>query len=162
MAKPVSKASETTAGKRLAALLAKHVKPQHINGKLRRAAMRNEVPEGKEFAKATGLRYVSDTMPGIHRKGSGKNFSYVDAQGKAVNDAATLRRIRSLVLPPAWTEVWICPDADGHIQATGKDARGRKQYRYHPLWRSTRDETKFHRMIAFGKALPKIRAATRR
>ena len=112
----------------------------------------------EESAKAAGLRYVSDDMPGIRRRKRGKGFSYLDAKGNAVTDERTLERIRKLAIPPAWTDVWICPTANGHLQATGRDARGRKQYRYHAEWRSVRDETKFGRMIAFGEALPKIRA----
>jgi DNA topoisomerase-1 len=113
---------------------------------------------GAEAAEAAGLRYVSDTMPGIRRRRAGKGFSYVDAAGRPVRDARTLARIRALAIPPAYTDVWICPTVNGHIQATGRDARGRKQYRYHPRWRETRDETKFGRMVAFAEALPKIRA----
>jgi DNA topoisomerase-1 len=113
---------------------------------------------GAEVAEAAGLRYVSDTMPGIRRRRAGKGFAYVDVAGRPVRDAKTLARIRSLAIPPAYTDVWICPSADGHIQATGRDARGRKQYRYHLRWREVRDETKFGRMLAFAAALPKIRA----
>src|SRR5919109_56881 len=90
----------------------------------------------------------------------GLGFKYVRANGTRVTDAATLRRIRALAIPPAWSDVWICPVPRGHIQATGRDARGRKQYRYHPSWRATRDETKFDRMQAFGASLPAIRART--
>src|SRR5581483_2741225 len=109
---------------------------------------------GAQFAAASGLRYVRDGGPGFRRRGaSPKTFAYDDARGRRITDPATLRRIRSLGIPPAWKEVWICPHAGGHIQATGIDARGRKQYRYHPHWRAARDETKFHRTIAFGKAL---------
>ncbi len=116
---------------------------------------------GAQFAAASGLRYVRDGGPGFRRRGaSPKTFAYDDARGRRITDPATLRRIRSLGIPPAWKEVWICPHAGGHIQATGIDARGRKQYRYHPHWRAARDETKFHRTIAFGKALPRIRRAT--
>ena len=111
----------------------------------------------EESAKAAGLRYVSDDMPGIRRRKRGKGFTFLDAKGSTVSDARTLERIRKLAIPPAWTDVWICPIANGHLQATGRDARGRKQYRYHAEWRSARDETKFGRMIAFGEALPKIR-----
>ncbi|HEX5714566.1 MAG TPA: DNA topoisomerase IB [Thermoanaerobaculia bacterium] len=111
----------------------------------------------EESAKAAGLRYVSDDMPGIRRRKRGKGFAFLDAKGNKVSDARTLERIRKLAIPPAWTDVWICPAANGHLQATGRDARGRKQYRYHAEWRSVRDETKFGRMIAFGEALPKIR-----
>ena len=113
--------------------------------------------EAAEFAEAAGLTYVNADDPGIRRVKKGEGFAYVDANGKAVKDAATLDRIAKLVLPPAWTEVWICPDADGHIQATARDARGRKQYKYHSKWRETRDETKYARMAAFGRALPKLR-----
>jgi DNA topoisomerase-1 len=100
---------------------------------------------------------VSDTSPGIRRRRAGKGFSYVGPGGRPIRDAGTLARIRSLAIPPAYTDVWICPDPDGHIQATGRDARGRKQYRYHPRWREVRDETKFGRMLAFSEVLPEIR-----
>jgi len=110
-----------------------------------------------ESAKAAGLRYVTDDEPGIRRRKRGKGFTYVDPQGRTVKEAKELERIRKLAIPPAWTDVWICPRANGHLQATGRDAKGRKQYRYHADWRDVRDETKFGRMIAFGEALPKIR-----
>jgi DNA topoisomerase-1 len=108
-------------------------------------------------AKAAGLRYVADNRPGIRREHTDAGFRYVDADGDPVSDEATLARIKSLAIPPAWTDVWICPHANGHLQATGRDARGRKQYRYHPKWRSVRDEVKYERMIKFGQALPGIR-----
>ena len=108
-------------------------------------------------AKAAGLRYVHDDRPGIRREPAGDGFRYLDAKGEAVEDETTLKRIKSLAIPPAWTDVWICPQANGHLQATGRDARGRKQYRYHPKWREVRDEVKYERMIKFGKALPQIR-----
>lgn len=98
-----------------------------------------------------------DTSPGITREAAGKNFRYRDPEGKIVRDAETLARIKPLAIPPAWTEVWICPLAHGHIQATGRDARKRKQYRYHPEWQAVRDQSKYERMIAFGRALPAIR-----
>jgi len=110
-----------------------------------------------ESAQAAGLRYVTDDEPGIRRRKRGKGFTYVDPQGRTVKDEKTLERIRKLAIPPAWTDVWICSRPNGHLQATGRDARGRKQYRYHADWREVRDETKFGRMIAFGEALPKIR-----
>jgi DNA topoisomerase I len=110
-----------------------------------------------ESAQAAGLRYVSDTQPGIRRKRAGKGFTYVGSDGKTIRDARELNRIRSLAIPPAYTDVWICPISNGHLQATGRDARGRKQYRYHPKWREVRDETKFGRMLAFSEALPQIR-----
>jgi DNA topoisomerase-1 len=110
-----------------------------------------------ESAKAAGLRYVNDTMPGIRRERKGEEFVYIDPDGEQVRDEATLARIRSLAIPPAWTDVWICPAPRGHLQATGRDAKGRKQYRYHPKWRATRDETKYGKMVLFGRTLPKIR-----
>jgi DNA topoisomerase I len=115
-----------------------------------------------ESAQAAGLRYVSDTTPGIRRKRSGSGFSYVAPDGKVIKDAAEISRIKSLAIPPAYTDVWISPTANGHIQATGRDARGRKQYRYHPKWREKRDETKFGRVLAFSEALPRIRAQVER
>jgi DNA topoisomerase-1 len=115
-----------------------------------------------QSAQEAGLRYVHDTQPGIRRVRRGKGFRYVGPDGKTVRDREVLWRIRSLVIPPAWKDVWICLLANGHLQATGKDDRGRKQYRYHPRWRAVRDETKYERMIAFGQALPRIRARTQR
>ncbi|WP_353073072.1 DNA topoisomerase IB [Tunturiibacter gelidoferens] len=115
------------------------------------------VTDPAESAKAAGLRYVTDTKPGIQRKPWRKAFRYLDADGKAVRDTETLARIKSLVIPPAWTGVWICPNPKGHLQVTGRDARGRKQSRYHPRWREIRDETKYERMVIFGAALPAIR-----
>src|SRR6478752_6449023 len=109
-----------------------------------------------ESAKAVGLRYVSDSIPGIRRLKSGKAFRYLTPEGKPAA-AEDLSRIKSLVIPPAWTDVWICPVANGHLQATGHDVRGRKQYRYHPRWREVRDESKYNPMIAFGKVLPQVR-----
>jgi DNA topoisomerase-1 len=108
-------------------------------------------------AKTAGLRYVTDSAPGITRKRSGRGFKYLDPDRKPLRDVETLDRIRSLVIPPAWTDVWICPWANGHLQSTGKDARGRKQYRYHPKWREVRDETKYERVVSFAQALPRIR-----
>lgn len=104
-----------------------------------------------------GLRYVSDEAPGLARRRAGKGFSYRDAQGQPVRDPDIIRWIRSLAIPPAWTDVWISPHRNGHLLATGRDARGRKQYRYHPGWREVRDCAKFERMLAFGMALPQIR-----
>jgi DNA topoisomerase-1 len=115
-----------------------------------------------ESAQAAGLRYVSDTQPGIRRKRSGKGFSYLGTDGKTIRDSGDLARIRSLAIPPAYTDVWICPSPNGHIQATGRDARGRKQYRYHAKWREVRDETKFGRMLAFSEVLPGIRKRVER
>jgi len=105
----------------------------------------------------TTLRHVTDAEPGIRRVRRGKSFAYLDPEGDEVDDEETLDRIRSLVIPPAWEDVWVCLDPRGHLQATGRDARGRKQYRYHEAWRASRDETKFGNMLAFGEALPKLR-----
>ncbi len=113
-------------------------------------------------ARAAGLRYTTDAKPGIRRTRHGGAFRYFTAEGRRLTSADDLGRIRSLVIPPAWEEVWICPDARGHLQATGRDARGRKQYRYHPKWREIRDETKYDRMIGFAQALPQIRQRTHR
>jgi len=117
----------------------------------------NDPAENAAAAKAAGLRYVSDAMPGIKRRHRGSGFVYVDAKGAEVHDDATLARIRSLAVPPAYHDVWICPLPNGHIQATGRDDRGRKQYRYHPRWREVRDETKYERMLEFAQVLPTIR-----
>jgi DNA topoisomerase-1 len=110
-----------------------------------------------ESSRQAHLRYVTDERPGITRKRRGKSFQYFDREGKRITDEETLGRIKSLAIPPAWTDVWICPVANGHLQATGRDARKRKQFRYHPRWRQVRDETKYERMKLFGEALPKIR-----
>jgi DNA topoisomerase-1 len=111
-----------------------------------------------ESAKAARLRYVSDESPGITRKQTGKGFRYFDPRGRPLRETEQLRRIKSLAIPPAWTDVWISALANGHLQATGRDAKGRKQHRYHPRWREVRDQTKYDRLIAFGGVLPKLRA----
>jgi DNA topoisomerase I len=116
------------------------------------------VTDPVDSARVAGLRYVTDHAPGIRRRRAGKGFVYVGADARRVVESDTLRRIRALAIPPAWREVWICPLAHGHLQAVGRDARGRKQYRYHPRWRVVRDQTKYTRMIGFGRALPRIRA----
>ena len=108
-------------------------------------------------ARLAGLRYVTDSRPGIRRRRVGRGFLFEGPTGRRVRDPKVIRRIRSLVIPPAWAEVWICPSPSGHLQATGRDARGRKQYRYHALYRQHRDQTKFQHMITFGRALPRIR-----
>ena len=108
-------------------------------------------------ARAAGLRYVSDLSPGIRRRQTGRSFAYVARNGVTIRDPETVRRLKALAIPPAWTDVWICPDPRGHVQATGRDVRGRKQYRYHPRWRQVRDAVKFDRMLAFAEALPRIR-----
>lgn len=108
-------------------------------------------------AKAAGLRYVTDEIPGITRVARGKHFVYIAPDGQEIADEKELARIKALAVPPAYADVWICPIPNGHLQATGRDARGRKQYRYHKRWREIRDETKYGRMIAFAQALPAIR-----
>src|SRR5258706_3686967 len=110
-------------------------------------------------ARRAGCRYADDSAPGIRRLRSGEGFRYVDPRGRRMADRETMDRIRHIAIPPAWTDVWISPSEDGHIQATGRDARGRKQYRYHERFREARDETKYERMVAFAEALPRIRAA---
>jgi DNA topoisomerase-1 len=114
-------------------------------------------PDPNEVAVSGHLRYVTDAAPGIMRLRAGKGFRYRAADGSPVRAPQTLTRIRSLAIPPAWTDVWICALPNGHIQAVGRDARGRKQYRYHPRWREVRDETKYARLAAFARALPRIR-----
>src|SRR5437899_805766 len=113
--------------------------------------------ESEEAAEEAGLNYVNDERPGYSRRAKGKDFEYLDTEEKPIRDEQRLLRIKRLAIPPAWTDVWICPSANGHIQATGRDARRRKQYRYHERWRETRDENKFDRLTQFAKALPNIR-----
>jgi DNA topoisomerase I len=116
----------------------------------------------QDAAEAAGLRYVLDAQPGIRRKAAGKSFSYIQPNGKRLADKRALGRIRALAIPPAWTDVWICPSPDGHVQATGRDARGRKQYRYHALFREMRESTKYEHVIGFAKSLPRIRATVQK
>ncbi|HVF16395.1 MAG TPA: hypothetical protein VNA21_05770, partial [Steroidobacteraceae bacterium] len=118
--------------------------------------------EAQRQARASGLRYVSDSEPGIRRRRRGKTFTFIDVDGKPLKDPEAIARIRKLAIPPAYTDVWICPHERGHIQATGRDARGRKQYRYHAEWRETRDQGKFSRMIEFGSHLPRLRRRLKR
>jgi len=113
--------------------------------------------ESVEAAEDAGLRYVSDEQPGFSRQPKGEEFEYFDTKGKPIRDEQRLLRIKRLAIPPAWSDVWICPSPNGHIQATGRDSRRRKQYRYHERWREIRDENKYDRLVNFGKALPKIR-----
>ena len=113
--------------------------------------------DARAVAREAGLRYTTDTRPGITRHRSGKGFSYRDADGATIRDRAILARIRALAIPPAWTDVWICPWPNGHLQARGRDARGRKQYRYHADWHVRRGSDKFDRMLVFSDALPRIR-----
>jgi DNA topoisomerase-1 len=126
-----------------------------------RVARRRVVTDPVASAKAAGLRYVTEGQPGLARRRAGRAFVYLDAAGRRVRDRATLARIRALAIPPAWRDVWICASPHGHIQAVGRDARRRKQYRYHPRWREARDETKYARMLAFARTLPHIRARVR-
>ena len=109
-------------------------------------------------AEQAGLRYVSDEDPGIQRKRWGRGFTYLDPEGEHITDEGERARLDALAIPPAYTDVWICPDPGGHLQATGRDEKGRKQYLYHPSWEDVRNETKFNRMIPFGEALPDVRA----
>jgi DNA topoisomerase-1 len=125
---------------------------------MRPGAVVPEKESAVQSARKVGLRYVSDGKPGIRRERLRGRFRYVDPAGKLIQDQATLARIKALVIPPAWSEVWICADPNGHVQVTARDARGRKQYRYHPLWRKARDENKYEHLIAFGHALPGIRS----
>ncbi len=122
-----------------------------------RPAMSPATSPAELAAQDAGLRYSTDARPGIRRRRRGRGWSYVARDGSVVRDEATLHRIRALAIPPAWTDVWICQDPNGHLQATGRDARGRKQYRYHPRWGSARGADKFDRMLAFAAALPRIR-----
>ncbi len=115
------------------------------------------VVDPRDAAETAGLLYVSDEEPGIRRRKSGKGFTYTGPGGKKIDDKATLDRIKSLAIPPAYTDVWICATANGHIQATGRDAKGRKQYRYHPAFREVRESTKYEHMLEFAKGLPAIR-----
>jgi DNA topoisomerase-1 len=118
--------------------------------------------EHVEAAQAAGLRYVTDSSPGIRRRRRGRGFAYVRPDGAPLRDAAELERIRKLVIPPRWTEVWICPSATGHLQVTARDARGRKQYRYHTRYREVRDGTKFSRLVEFSEVLPSVRKRVER
>jgi len=141
---------------------------QQSGGKTKRQR-RKETPPSAEAAldpiaaaKLAQLRYISDTAPGIARHNAKNGFDYRLPDGALVRDIETLRRIRSLVIPPAWMDVWICLDPNGHVQATGRDQRGRKQYRYHPRWREVRDEAKYGKLLVFAKALPLIRSVSKR
>ena len=121
-----------------------------------------EIDDPQVSAEEAGLRYVSDTMPGIRRRRVGSGFSYIGADGKRITDPDRITWFKQLAIPPAWTDVWISPVRRGHIQAVGRDARGRKQYRYHPRWRKVRDQAKYGRLIEFARALPTIRRRTDR
>lgn len=116
------------------------------------------LPPPETSAKRASLVHTSDEEPGIRRKGKPGRFSYMDPDGKTLGEGKTLARIRGLAIPPAWTDVWISPEAEGHLQATGRDDRGRKQYRYHPRWSACRDEVKYSSLVDFAKALPRLRS----
>lgn len=126
------------------------------------ASADDSVKQPTTAAMPPGLRHADDSKPGYTRKREKDGFAYFDVQGKRIEDEAEIQRINSLAIPPAYEDVWICPDPRGHIQATGRDVRGRKQYRYHPRWRETRDADKYERMAEFGRALPRIRARVAR
>jgi DNA topoisomerase-1 len=129
----------------------------------RASSRRDDVhPSARQSARKAGLRYASSDQPGWSRRRSGRGFTYLDENGKRIADQATIARIRALAIPPAWTDVWICPDPNGHLQATGRDARGRKQYRYHAEFRATRSAAKFDRLLGFAGALPRIRRRVER
>ena len=129
-----------------------------VSSRLARALADNAPPPDlPPAAWAVRLHYVADSAPGIMRRRSGTGFAYRNGHNRAIRDPETLARIKALAVPPAWTEVWICAEPRGHLQATGRDVRGRKQYRYHPRWRAIRDETKYEHMLVFGRALPRIR-----
>jgi DNA topoisomerase-1 len=135
---------------------------EHLVHKVRISELREAVParvldDPAELAAIAALRYVCDEQPGFGRKRCGRGFVYVDLQGKRIADPAVRQRLESLVIPPAWTNVWICSDENGHIQVTGRDARGRKQYIYHPRWETLRNQKKFERMVPFGESLPGLR-----
>jgi DNA topoisomerase-1 len=120
------------------------------------------VVDPKEAAEHAGLTYVSDDKPGIRRRRAGTGFTYSGPGGSRIGETATQKRIKALAIPPAWTDVWICPKQDGHIQATGRDARGRKQYCYHPRFREVRESTKYNHMLYFAESLPAIRKRVRK
>ncbi len=155
--------SRSPVGRRRTGTIASLTAPRRGGGARRkRPPLPELITDPVASAEAAGLVYVNDAGPGIRRKRAGRGFSYTGLDGKPIRDRAVLDRIKALGIPPAWTDVWISPDPRGHIQATGRDDKGRKQYRYHPRWREVRDETKYGRMMAFGAALPAIRERTDR
>ena len=131
--------------------------PANRNRVGKRIAKLAIVTDPEEAATEAGLRYVSDEQPGYTRKRRGKKFAYFDTVGKEIRDETRILRLNRLAIPPAYTDVWICPSSNGHLQATGRDDRGRKQYRYHDRLREVRDENKYEKMVVFAEALPKIR-----
>jgi DNA topoisomerase-1 len=135
---------------------------RNLRKEKRKIADLEVVTDPVKAAAEAGLRYVSDDQPGYSRKRKGDEFGFFDTDGKPIEDEQRVLRIKRLAIPPAWTDVWICPSPNGHIQATGRDARRRKQYRYHERWREVRDENKYEKMLLFGQALPKIRKRVER
>jgi DNA topoisomerase-1 len=133
-----------------------------LSGEKKKIAELEIVTDPETVAEDAGLRYVSDEQPGYTRQRRGKKFAYFDPEGKEVRDETRILRFDRLGIPPAYTDVWICPSPNGHLQATGRDDRGRKQYRYHERWRQERDENKYEKMIIFGQALPRIRRRIKR
>ncbi|HEV8422897.1 MAG TPA: DNA topoisomerase IB, partial [Chthoniobacterales bacterium] len=133
-----------------------------LSGEKKKIAQLEIVTDPETVAEDAGLRYVSDEQPGYTRQRRGKKFAYFDQEGKEVRDETRILRFDRLGIPPAYTDVWICPSPNGHLQATGRDDRGRKQYRYHERWRQERDENKYEKMIIFGQALPRIRRRIKR
>ncbi|HEV2047398.1 MAG TPA: DNA topoisomerase IB [Chthoniobacterales bacterium] len=131
--------------------------PTKIRKEKKKIADLKIVTDPAEAAEEAGLRYVNDNQPGYTRKPNGDDFEYFDTEEKPIRDEQRLLRVKRLAIPPAWTDVWICTSPNGHVQAIGRDARGRKQYRYHDRWREVRDENKYDRIVTFGNALPKIR-----
>jgi len=127
-----------------------------------RGEMTLELEDPQASAEEAGLRYVTDAGPGIRRRRAGRGWAYVGAGGEPITDPDRVAWIDRLAIPPAWTDVWICPIRRGHLQATGRDARGRKQYRYHPRWREVRDEAKYGRLVEFARTLPRIRRRAER
>src|SRR5713101_6320645 len=128
-----------------------------MRGKRRHSMTSRRAHERREAATLAGLHYVTDGFAGIRRRRSGTGWIYYAPNGSRIRDPDTRKRLNALAIPPAWTDVWICPAPDGHIQATARDARGRKQYRYHPSYRETRDRSKFRRMLEFSEVLPVLR-----
>src|ERR1700736_2552981 len=134
-----------------------HATSKKLRKEKKKIAELEIVTDSEKAADEAGLRYVSDENSGYTRKRKGDDFEYFDTEGKSIRDEQRLLRIKRLAIPPAWTDVWICPSPNGHIQADGRDARRRKQYRYHERWREVRDENKYEKTVLFGKALSKIR-----
>ena len=143
---------------RRAYLLSMPIPARNLRREKKKIADLDIIADPVVAAEEAGLRYVSDDQPGYSRKLRGKKFIYFDAEGKEIRDETRILRLNRLAIPPAYTEVWICLSPNGHIQATGRDDRGRKQYRYHERWRETRDENKYERMLVFGEALSKSAA----